>query len=191
MMLGAILVQNTKWHNVTLSVTRLRDLGLLDAGAWAQAPDRSVLHGIYSCGFHTAKLRATRAIADWYLRVGSAEVHESMISTPALRDELLGLPGVGFETADAILLYAYRRPVFIYDAYSRRMFNEVFNLRVSSYQSAARLGSGLVGEARFTLAEFSELHALIDEYGKLVQGGSHSWTGLSDVASHGRRDSSE
>lgn len=178
MMLGAILVQNTKWHNVTLSVARLRDLGLLDARAWAQSADELILYAIHSCGFHTSKLRATRAIADWYVRIGEAEVQDAMIETSDLRADLLTLPGVGSETADAILLYAFGRPVFIYDAYSRKMFAEVFDLDAPTYQRAERLASRFVAEAEFTPEEFSELHALIDEYGKLVQSGINSWAAL-------------
>ncbi len=178
MMLGAILVQNTRWHNVTLAMTRLREAGLLDPDPWAGATDETVLAAIHSCGFHRAKLRATRGLAEWMRAAGGAELRHPVRPDPELRSELLALPGVGEETADAILLYAFDRPAFLYDAYARRMFGALTGAEPASYAAARRTHASDVAAAGFTLDELQQLHALIDEFGKLVADGARSWAEL-------------
>lgn len=181
MMLGAILVQNTRWHNVTLAVPRLVAAGLLEAARWRDASDATVLEAIHPCGFHRAKLRSTRALADWYVAEGEAELRRPETPDGALRERLLTLPGVGHETADAILLYAFDRPVFVYDAYARRMFEALWGVPNRTYVAAERANAERVAAAAFSLDEQQQLHALIDEYGKLVAGGERRWEQLAGV----------
>ncbi|GAA1612729.1 endonuclease III domain-containing protein [Leucobacter chromiireducens] len=178
MMLGAVLVQNTRWHNVTLAMALLREAGLLDPDRWNEVSDQQVLAAIHSCGFHRAKLRATRGLADWMREVGDAELRQPSRPDPELRAELRSLAGVGEETADAILLYAFDRPTFIYDAYARRMFDALTGAELRSYAAARRAHEACVARAGFTLDELQQLHALIDEFGKLVASGARSWAEL-------------
>ncbi|WP_025132614.1 endonuclease III domain-containing protein [Leucobacter sp. PH1c] len=178
MMLGAVLVQNTRWHNVTLAMDRLRGAGLLDPEAWREASDAAIREAIHPCGFHGAKLRATRGLADWMRGAGGAELRRPRLADAALRAELRALPGVGEETADAILLYAFDRPAFIYDAYARRMLGALSGSEPATYASARRAHAEDVARAEFTLDELQQLHALIDEFGKLVGSGARSWAAL-------------
>lgn len=178
MMLGAVLVQNTRWHNVTLAMAALREAELLDPEQWLDASDQTVLAAIHACGFHRAKLRATRGLAAWMREAGGAELTQPARPDPELRVELLRLAGVGEETADAILLYAFDRPAFIYDAYARRMFDALTGSELRSYAAARRAHAADVARAGFTLDELQQLHALIDEFGKLVANGARSWAEL-------------
>lgn len=182
MMLGAILVQNTRWHNVTLAMPRLAAAGLLDAARWRDASDAVVLHAIHPCGFHRAKLRSTRALAEWVVAGGESELRHPELADVALRERLLALPGIGHETADAILLYAFDRPVFIYDAYARRMFEALWGVPNRTYLAAARANAERVVAAGLSLDEQQQLHALIDEYGKLVAAGERRWEQLAGGA---------
>lgn len=164
-MVGAILTQNTAWSNVEKAIANLKAAGMLDAGAILQAPDDELAQLIRPSGYFRIKARRLRKFCEWY--TGLREYRNLRYwPTARLRHALLGVYGVGPETADDILLYAFNRPVFVIDAYTRRIF--------------ARLG--LIGGAEpydEIRAEFErelgrqpgrmgEYHALIVQHGKLV-----------------------
>jgi endonuclease-3 related protein len=121
-MVGAVLTQNTRWQNVEAALARLGEAGMMDAQRMA-ASDLSELHPLVRpAGYYRQKSARLSLLARWFVRVAAGRP-EALAAEPTclLRGELLGLRGIGPETADSILLYALRRPVFVVDAYTKRV----------------------------------------------------------------------
>ena len=130
--LGAILVQRTTWNQAAAALERLRSAAGLTPGAITRLPDED-LHGhLRPAGFYRAKSTAVRAFCGWLSDVGGFPELDQ-VPTTDIRHDLLGIRGVGPETADCILLYALGRPVFVIDAYTRRVV-----ARLGLYPEAAR-----------------------------------------------------
>jgi endonuclease-3 related protein len=121
--LGAILTQNTSWTNVEKALGELRRRRLLSfAKLRGLAPSR-LAPLIRSSGYYNVKARRVRAFLD-FLSQEYAGQAEAMAGEEAwtLRAKLLAVPGIGRETADSIVLYAAGAPLFVVDAYTRRIF---------------------------------------------------------------------
>lgn len=116
---GAILVQNTAWGNVEKALTNLEAAGLMSPERILAAPDDELCGAIRLAGFFKQKCVYLKAVADFFI-AHEAE-YLSSDDIPMLRQRLLTVKGVGKETADDILLYAFKKPVFIIDAYTRRV----------------------------------------------------------------------
>lgn len=162
---GAILTQNATWHNATLAVRNLRKAGLL---CW-QGLRRASLSGLEACvrpsGFYRQKARTIRDFVDWVSRQHDGSL-DRLFSLPVeeLRRQLLDLRGLGPETVDAIILYAAQRPVFVADAYTRRVLaRHGFLSDAAGYHEAQEfLHEHLPRNASL----FNEYHALLVEVGK-------------------------
>lgn len=121
---GAILTQNTAWTNVERAIGNLRREKLLEPAALAACSERTLQDAIRPSGYFRTKARYVRDFARHLLdRYGGSM--EAMAARPLaeLRPELLALRGIGPETADDILLYACGKPVFVVDAYTRRILS--------------------------------------------------------------------
>ena len=162
---GAILTQNTTWRNATLALKNLRRAGLLAWRSLRQTSLRELELLIRPAGFYRQKARTLRNFMDWIGQAhgGSLDSLFSLGAAPA-RSQLLALKGIGPETADAILLYAGRQPVFVADAYTRRVLARHGLLSpAADYYSAQRfLHQHLPPDA----ALFNEFHALLVEAAK-------------------------
>ena len=119
---GAILTQNAAWVNVERAIRRLRAAGALRPGALPALPPVRLAALVRPSGYFRVKARRLRAFADHLARRHDGRLAR-MLRQPAtaLRAELLSIPGIGPETADSIVLYAAGRPVFVVDAYTRRI----------------------------------------------------------------------
>lgn len=161
---GAVLTQNTAWANVERAIANLRAEGLLELDSlWRADPDR-VRALIRPSGFYNVKYRRLRALLDYlhadgyWERLGSAPVD-------ALRAELGAVPGIGPETCDSILLYAFQRPVMVVDAYTRRLLarlGHAWAMR-APYDEVQRF---LTADVPCGAALYNELHAQIVVHGK-------------------------
>ncbi|MGB5591660.1 MAG: endonuclease [Gammaproteobacteria bacterium] len=166
--LGAILVQNTSWTNAARAIAQLRRRDLLHAESLA-ALDRPRLEALLRpAGCYRQKARRVNVFSHWWL----AEIPRSRQpaqDTRTLRDMLLSLHGIGRETADCILLYAFGRPVFVVDAYTRRL---LFRLGLAEVPPGARAYESLRAQVEQLTGPkpdvLGELHALIVEHGKQV-----------------------
>ncbi len=119
---GAILTQNTTWRNVERAILRLRENGWLRPAAMARASEEQLAEAIRPSGYYRQKARKLRALLDYLqTRAGGRLDRLARATTEALRAELLEIWGIGPETADSILLYAFGRPVFVVDAYTHRV----------------------------------------------------------------------
>lgn len=164
---GAILVQNTSWANVEKALGALRGPGLLEFAALDALSAGRLARLIRSSGTFRVKARRLRAfLAFLGRRYGGRAEAMSRESPHELRRALLGVPGIGRETADSIGLYAAGLPLFVVDAYTRRIFarlglvggDEPYDELQCFF--AARLGADA--------ALFNDFHAQIVQLGKEV-----------------------
>jgi endonuclease-3 related protein len=124
--LGAVLVQQTRWETVEAAVVRLRAAGLLSPPALAAAEPGALAAIIRPAAFHAQKAPGLIAIARHICgRYGGSAAAMLARPTSELRRELLSLPRIGPETCDVIMLYAGGHPVFVVDEYTRRLFERV------------------------------------------------------------------
>lgn len=120
---GAYLTQNTAWTNVEKALSQLRARGVLSVEAIRSIPISELERLIRSAGYFRQKAARLKVfIAYLDEKHGGSLEHMFAEPTVKLRQQLLGLTGVGPETADSILLYAGQHPVFVVDAYTRRIF---------------------------------------------------------------------
>ncbi len=167
-MVGAVLTQNTAWTNVERGLERLKEhLGANDLGPHAilALPEAELAECLRPVGYFNVKARRLRAFCDAYLAAGEREAL-SRLTTAELRHRLLAIPGVGPETADDMLLYAFDRPVFVVDAYTRRLLSRLGLLVGTEGYEAIR--QGLEGALGPDTALFNEYHALIVRHGKEI-----------------------
>jgi len=163
-MAGAILTQAAAWVNVEKALANLKGAGALAPRALRELAHQELAALIRPSGYYQAKASKLKALAEFVGRYGDDLAGLFSEATPGLREKLLEVHGIGEETADSILLYAVRRPVFVVDAYTRRIFS--------------RLGLGPGGDSYprwqgFFMENlppreglFNEYHALLVRHGK-------------------------
>lgn len=163
-MIGAILTQNTSWQNVTRAIARLKSAALDTPEAIRDSPRPRLAEAIRPSGYFNVKAERLQAFCTWYLEVGGEPALRDW-STPAIRAALLGVKGVGPETADDILLYAFHRRCFVIDAYTRRLFGRLGLVTgTAPYETLrAHFETALADRP---LPVWQELHALIVAHGK-------------------------
>jgi len=121
--LGAILTQNTAWTNVETALANLRSAGLIDLAALARTDNDTLATLIRPAGYYNLKARRLRAFID-HVRTTTGRI-DTFFDRPidTLRPKLLGVYGIGPETADSMLLYAGGKRTFVVDAYTLRIFS--------------------------------------------------------------------
>lgn len=112
--IGAILTQNTAWQNVEKAIENLKKVGLCSLDKIRNAPQNTIEDLIKPSGFYKQKSLYLKEIANFF-----KDFNENT-DTLNFRKSLLNIKGVGLETADSILLYAFSRPIFVVDAYTKR-----------------------------------------------------------------------
>lgn len=119
---GAYLTQNTAWINVERALTNLRDAGALSVDSVRRIRISKLERLIRPSGYFRQKAQRLKTFVKFLDQAYGGSIEEMFSQpTPQLREELLSLNGVGPETADSILLYAGNHPVFVVDAYTRRI----------------------------------------------------------------------
>ncbi len=118
--IGAVLTQNTAWRNVEKAIANLKKNSLMDLNQLIHTPPDKLTQLIRPAGYYNIKAKRLLSVLQWLWRQGGIEKIRHF-PTARLRQELLQCYGVGRETADSILLYAFNRPVFVVDAYTRRI----------------------------------------------------------------------
>lgn len=162
---GAVLTQNTAWTNVERAIANLKAAGCLDARTLHDLDPAELGELIRPAGYFNVKARRLQALCAFLLEEADGRP-EALADreTSELRAALLDIKGVGAETADSILLYALHRPVFVVDAYTRRIFERLGllgpGLPYAAIQDAFE--SALPRDR----ALFNEYHALIVALGK-------------------------
>ncbi|MGC8676423.1 MAG: endonuclease III domain-containing protein [Candidatus Micrarchaeia archaeon] len=126
MLIGAILTQNTSWKNVEKAIASLKESGMLSLDALSDASTSDIAARIRSSGFYRQKAERLKLFSSRITSYGGARSFFKKSKDP--RRELLEISGIGNETADSMLLYAGNVPVFVIDAYTRRVLGRVFSV---------------------------------------------------------------
>jgi endonuclease III related protein len=164
-MIGAILTQNTAWSNVEKAIASLKAIDCLNPEAILALSHESLAGLLRPSGYFNVKARRLQGFCGWYLAQGG---YKTLVreETAALRRRLLGLKGLGPETADDILLYAFKRPVFVIDAYTRRLFARIGVIQGDeAYEELRYMFESALGP---DVALYNEFHALIVRHAKEV-----------------------
>ncbi len=162
-MVGAILTQNTAWSNVEKAIVNLRMRDRLDPQGILAARSDHLAGWLRPSGYFNVKAIRLKNFCRWYHeRGGHAAL--SRYGTGALRASLLGVNGIGRETADDILLYAFERPVFVVDAYTRRLFSRLGLFAGDEPYDTLRLA--IEDRLEPDISLFREYHALIVHHAK-------------------------
>ncbi|WLV24928.1 endonuclease [Aciduricibacillus chroicocephali] len=162
MMIGAILVQNTSWTNVDKAMEKLKPY--LDANTIQSMPTEKLAELIRSSGFFNMKAKRVKAFVEWFLKHDCNVEELKKWPLNNLRNELLSIHGIGRETADDMLLYAFDKPVFIVDAYARRIFYRIGFDMPTSYDSFRLMVEAELPESVYM---FNEYHAVLVEHAKV------------------------
>ncbi|MEE9294878.1 MAG: endonuclease III domain-containing protein [Phycisphaerae bacterium] len=183
--IGAVLTQNTAWGNVERAIDQIKSANLLSLAALHAVNESTLAQLIRPAGTYRVKAGRLKSLISW-IDLNHGGDLEAMFATPltALRESLLTVPGVGPETADAILLYAGNHPTFVVDAYTQRVLRRHFLSEprpLGSGRSEPRLSRSSRGDNRSSYARTKELferniapdaqrygeyHALLVEVGK-------------------------
>lgn len=165
MMTGAVLVQNTNWANAALAIASLQAARALSPRTIAEMPLPRLAALIRSSGTHRVKARRLKALSHWLLSQGGV-AKAAKRSTEELRASLLAVHGIGPETADCILLYVFNRPMFVADAYARRLLKRLgLELPADRYESVR---GEVERKMQADAATYNEFHALIVRHSKDV-----------------------
>ena len=168
-MVGAVLTQNTAWSNVEKAIANLHAADAMKAETLLCAAPSQVAAWIRPAGYFNVKAKRLQNFCAWYVARGGINALRRM-ETAELRRELLAINGVGPETADDILLYAFHRPVFVIDAYTRRIFSRLQLLKGGEPYDEMRqhIEARLRRSRRELVPLYNEYHALIVRHGKDV-----------------------
>ncbi|MBE9516160.1 MAG: endonuclease III domain-containing protein [Proteobacteria bacterium] len=164
-MVGAVLTQNTAWANVEKAITNLKQAEALTPEAIVATHHNRLAKWLRPSGYFNIKTKRLKNFCHWYLQQG-AHGSLSKIETTELRTQLLSVNGVGPETADDILLYAFDRPVFVIDAYTKRLFSRLGH--INGEEDYETLRTLFEHKLKTDVALFNEYHALIVNHGKNV-----------------------
>jgi len=149
---GAVLTQNTSWKNAARAVSSLSAAGMIDPAKLASSSSDEVARLVRSSGYYNQKARRLRILARYFLETGDG---------PPERRSLLELEGIGPETADSIMLYAWSSPFFVVDSYTKRLFSRLGVIRGNeSYDCIRGLFEGSLGKSPEI---YNEYHALVVE----------------------------
>ncbi|HOP28294.1 MAG TPA: endonuclease [Spirochaetota bacterium] len=164
--IGSILTQNVAWVNVEKALLSLKKKRLLDPLKLYKAKHDVIARCIIPSGYYNQKTKKIKNFLSWFKGYGFSFEPLMSVKTESLRRELLGINGIGPETADSILLYGLRRKVFVVDAYTRRIFSRLGLISFNdSYESVRELFQKKTSGG---FAKYNEYHALIVIHGKDV-----------------------
>lgn len=182
-MVGAVLTQNTAWGNVDRSLAALKAAGALEPHALATMEPERLRNLIRPSGFYVNKSRTLQSLSRWYEeRCGAAPEGAATIPDAELRAELLGLFGIGGETADDLMLYVFSRRTFVADTYARRLFAFLGFDVPAGYPAFHKAYSPAVLGTSLSVGDLQEFHGLIDEFGKAYR--DEEAKGASFLAAH-------
>ncbi len=165
-MVGAILTQNTAWSNVEKAIVNLKAAEVLSPEAIVESEHDTLAEWLRPSGYFNIKATRLKNYCEWYLQQGGFELL-NQLDDQALRHAVLSVNGVGPETADDILLYAFQRPVFVIDAYTRRIFSRLGLLdHEMGYEAMRSHFENALRKEVERVQLFNEYHALIVRHAK-------------------------
>jgi endonuclease-3 related protein len=164
---GAILTQSAAWGNVEKAIKNLREAGALSPKALRELTQAKLAELAYPCGYYNAKALKLKDFALWLGDNYQDDLDKLFaIDVADLRRQLLEIHGIGPETADSIILYAAGKPVFVIDAYTRRIMSRLG--LASEKDSYAAYQALFMDNLPRDAQMFNEYHALLVCQGKSV-----------------------
>jgi len=163
--LGAILTQNTSWKNVEKALENLKSICTLDPDDVASLSDEDLLNAIRPSGFYRQKAKTIKSFTEYYKRKYNGKINNVFKeSLDVIRKDLLCIKGIGEETADCILLYAFNKPAFVVDKYTKRILSRVGLIETGI---ANKLLKDIIEKSfHNNVLLYNELHALFVNLGK-------------------------
>ncbi len=163
--IGAILTQNTNWGNVTKAIKNIKEHGWLSPSALLEIPLSDLAHTIKPCGYYNIKAGRVKNFVSFLFKEYKGDLNKMKEEeTDIIRRKLLSVKGIGPETADSIILYALEKPIFVVDAYTRRIFYRHLLCREeANYEELQRL---FMDNLNKDTKLFNEYHALLVRLGK-------------------------
>jgi len=157
---GAILTQNTNWQNVEKAIRNLKKNKLLKADKLYKIRQQRLASLIRPAGYYNIKAKRLKNFLDFLFHSYGGDINKmSRKNTLVLRQELLSVNGIGPETADSILLYALAKPVFVVDAYTKRILTRHGLVKEgATYEEVQDL---FLGNLKQNTKLFNEYHALL------------------------------
>jgi len=166
-MVGAILTQNTSWRNVEKAIQKLKGKGVLSPEGLHHLKKSELARLIRSSGYYRIKADRLKSFIDFLFGQYDGDLKRMKNERQeGLREKLLGVKGIGPETADSILLYGLKKPIFVVDAYTKRVFSRhgVISEKASYEEVQKVFMEHLPPDEEL----FNEYHALIVQVGKMV-----------------------
>lgn len=162
---GAVLTQNTNWGNVKKAISNLKQHKVLNSKTLQKMPDLELSQLIKSAGYYNVKTKRLKNFLHFLnIHYNGRIKNMRAENTGTLREKLLQVNGIGPETADSILLYCLARPVFVIDAYTKRILHRHGIIsEKAGYEELQKLFHSNLKQAP---ALFNEFHALIVRLGK-------------------------
>ena len=162
---GAILTQNTNWKNVEKAIIQLNKNNLININKIIRVNNKKLAEIIKSSGYHNQKAIKLKNFCLFLMNNYNRNIEKLFSnSITKLRSELLSVNGIGPETADSIILYAAKKPIFVIDAYTKRIMNRI-GFKENSYDELQNL---FMNSLKKDEKLFNEYHALLVELGKNV-----------------------
>jgi len=168
-MIGAILTQNTAWTNVEKAIQNIKNENALSIRHLQEISEKKLAMWIRPSGYYNIKARRLKAFINFLCNAFDGKIDKmAEHDGEGLRAQLLGVYGIGEETADSILLYALEKPFFVVDAYTRRIFGRHHLIpEDASYKETQAF---FMHHLSRNVAFYNEYHALIVETGKTFCG---------------------
>ena len=160
--IGAVLTQNTAWINVESAIKNLKKYNICSFKGILNTKISVLKEQIKPAGFFNQKAQYLRNISKFFIENGEFE-GLSKYGLYDLRDKLLHISGIGYETADSILLYAFDMPIFVVDAYTKRILNRHNITDSTNYNILQRIFMDNCTNDAYLFAQY---HALIVETAK-------------------------
>jgi len=162
---GAILTQNTSWKNAEKAIIELNEHSLIDISKIAKIENEKLAYVIKSSGYHSQKAKKLKNFCGFLLKKHDGSLKRLFrMDIRNLREDLLSVNGIGPETADSIILYAAQKPIFVIDAYTKRILSRV-GCGESDYDSLQKL---FMENLENNEKLFNECHALLVRLGKNI-----------------------
>lgn len=161
--IGAILTQNTAWKNVEKAVASLNERNLISINSINNSSEKELAQLIRPSGYYNQKARKLKNFCKYVIDNYDGDL-KKFFSSGSLREELLSINGVGNETADSIILYSAKKPVFVIDAYTKRIVARMGIINSnSSYGEVQQL---FMKNLKKEETLYNEYHALLVMLGK-------------------------
>lgn len=163
---GSILTQNTNWNNVEKAINNLKTIDLLEPEKILSLPSDCLKKFILPAGFYNQKTERLKIISSFIIKELKGNIKNLKKYAPQIaRKKLLNLKGIGFETADSILLYAADIPVFVIDSYTKRLVRRLYTLETTDYHALQNI---FMNNLAKSVNIYKEYHALIVEHSKIL-----------------------